>query len=415
MLRLGLNVLLLASLTSVSTTALGGDKDCWDQGEAQPCYVTDVAVTVDLPSGWKTSLWSDWEFKARAKDKTVMMDLFYTDYQVVVDDAAVSAWAAVHGDRLTDLDGTEIETARTAVSTVNGLETGHVELTYTFAGSRAQGVWFARIFPVSGKMLHVATIAQRGNSAKARRALDQIIAGLELGHPAQPTDDLAGVVKAQPGFEADLPPGWRQPLPAEMSMVRHLAAKTGQSKIDGEKCWVAVRPVAVGEPDLMLFCKAHWFLDPIDEHSWAGVEQQVHARFFGKSPKPVQTAEQINVGDRVGFLYSPQAAERAIRVAVASFDQGIVVGWGLAQVARTQELDGAIRQTLADTRFTGPEGGAPIHGGVHWIHYYATYRNTDPVVVGPLLFLVVLLGLGLKRLLKRAPTAPDDGFISEEP
>jgi len=343
-----------------------------------------------------------------------MMELFFSEYQVVIDDAAVGAWASMHTERLEDLNTTDFKISRQAVGVAEGTPTGILEIGFEFSGTRSQGVWYARIVPVAGKMLHVATIASKRNAAKARRAIDQLMDGLEYGHPAQSTEELYGVITAEPEFEADLPAGWRKPVVAETAAVRELAAKTGESNIDGEKCWVAIQTVPVGDPDLMLFCKAHWFLDPIDDHSWAGVEEEVHARFFGKSPEPVEHGEQISVGDRMGFLYRPAAPGMTLRLAVASFDKGVVVGWGLAQADRAEIFDAAFLETLKSTRFTGPEGGAPIHGGLHWIHYWSTYRRTDPVLLGPLFLVFVLLGLGLKRLLKKPePVAEADGFIDE--
>jgi len=263
-------------------------------------------------------------------------------------------------------------------------------------------------------MVHIATIASKRNSASARRSLEQLLDGLEYQHPAEPTEALSGTISAEPEFEADLPEGWRKPVPAETAAVRDLAAKTGQSNVDGEKCWVAIRPQPLGDPDLMLFCKAHWFLDPIDTYSWKGVERQVHERFFGKSPEPVEAAEEATVGDRMGFLYRPPANDRALRLALASFDKGVIVGWGLAQSERDEALHASFVETLKGTRFTGPDGGAPIHGGVHLINYWTSYRRSSPIVWGPVLLLLGAVIFGLKRLKQSNATFDeDDGFIDE--
>ena len=73
-------------------------------------------------------------------------------------------------------------------------------------------------------------------------------------------------------------------------------------------------------------------------------------------------------------------------MAVAPYDQGVVVGWARAQSDRAAQLEEDFRTVLTGARFTGPNGGEqPVGGLGGWFVYSIRYRPTNPLFLGPVL------------------------------
>ena len=374
--------------------------------EDEPYYMADVQATVNLPPNWKMTRWSDWDFKAESKRRGVIMWLSKTPYQVSPDDESAAAWAKMHAEQLEDEKAGDIKATRIDITEFGGHPTAEIDMTFRFNGNGPAGVFRAMAVPAAGKVIHVSTLAAARNTRFAEEDLRFIVENLEIAVPAAPLDDLFGHAESSAGFSADLPPGWRLPTDAEFTSVKGLVDKTGQAKFDPDQCWVAIRPLALLEPDLMVFCRMGWYMNPVDEHSWAGEEEGVRSRFFGKTP--VDASEEVSVADRKGFLYAPDTPVHALRMSVIPYDQGVLVGWGLAEKSREDALDVAFRATLASTHFSGPDGGKPRIGLAQWMAYAWQYRKTDPLFFGPALLFMVLFGVGIVKLARKKPPVYDD-------
>ncbi len=378
--------------------------------EDEPYYMADVQATVNMPPRWSVlpQGWADWYFKGQSGDKAVQMRLFFTPFQLPPDTAVAQAWAKMHAERLDEVKAGEIEATRTELTTRFGRPCAEIDLAFRFDGDGPKGVYYAVAFPASGKVIHLATLAAARNEKRARKDLDFLLQNLEVEKEAVSLKGLDGKAVSPAAFQSSLPPGWRQPLKVELTALGELAGKTGQGRYDEEVCWTAIQPLPEGDPDFMLFCQVGLYLPKVDEHSWEGVEPQVQERFFGKSAVEVPHAERVQASNRMGFLYRPPAQSESVLMAVAPYDQGVLVAWGLAQKQRAQELETAMLATLASTRFTGPEGGHPPIGFAGWLTYSIKYRPTNPFFLGPVLFVLGLVGFVVIKLARYKPPTIDD-------
>ena len=176
----------------------------------------------------------------------------------------------------------------------------------------------------------------------------------------------------------------------------------GIEEID-RSCVVGVRVRAVDNPDVTLLCPTALHLDPLDEHSFEGVEAILHEQFFGRAKAEVPVGEAVTIGDRMGVYFRPPAATGSFRLASAPYDQGMLTWWGVG----SDGLDADLMKMQSSVAFTGPNGGAPIVRADRWLSYYLTYRPTSPLVLGPLVLLVGLIGGAIALARRRKPAYED--------
>ena len=137
------------------------------------------------------------------------------------------------------------------------------------------------------------------------------------------------------------------------------------------------------------------------------VEAELHERFFGRSDTPVDQGTPADVGDRMGVFFQPPVAGGPVRLALAPFEGSMMQLWALGSTLDDAGLDAAVRHTLGSTTFTGPDGGAPIIGFDKRVSYYLSYRPTSPLVLGPGLLPVALVGAGVAAARRRKPAYED--------
>ena len=65
---------------------------------------------------------------------------------------------------------------------------------------------------------------------------------------------------------------------------------------------------------IIFACRSQYYVGPLDEYSFSGVEAEVHERWFGRSEKPVPTAGQVQIGDRTGLYFMPPVATNPVRM-----------------------------------------------------------------------------------------------------
>jgi len=279
-------------------------------------------------------------------------------------------------------------------------------MAYDLSISGGQGVAYAAAFTGAGSTVFLRVVAAKKQSRQAEADLRSTLDSLVLDKG--PLDTGSGALETAAGFTAQLPEGWRAPLRDELDRVRAVTKKVGEEGLAADDCWVGVRPPATGEPDVIFACRSQYWIGPLDEHSFDAVEAEVHERWFGRSEKPVPKAGQVRVGDRVGLYFMPPVAANPVRLAMAPFDGGMMVMWGLAGQLDESGLDAAMNAILPTVGFTGPDGGAPVIGADKWAAYYLRHRPTSPWVLGPGLTLLALVGGGVAMSRRRRPGLDDE-------
>lgn len=366
--------------------------------------MNDAGITLNLAPSWEMTRWSDWDFKAKTRDG-VQVKVWTTPFQVEVTEEAVQAWAGMYAAEMEGEGFAEVKVVSAKVTTVAGRPTGSVKLSMQpRSGGPMKAVLNAMSFTGNAQVIHAYSIALARLDDKAERALMELASGLEV--TKKPVEIKDGAVSTAAGFGATLPPGWRAPLPEELTATIAVTSKAGEEELDPAKCWVAIRPPPVGEPDVIYACTAALYLGPVDEHSFAGVEPEVREKFFGRVDPPVPAAESVAVGDRTGFYFRPGGGEKPIRLAVAPYGAGqVMMMWGLARNLDAAGLDAAMQQVLPKVTFSGENGGQPIIGLDRKVGYYLKYRTFSPIVMGPALLLLAFVGLVVRALGKKPTPA----------
>ncbi|MEL6344243.1 MAG: hypothetical protein AAFV53_14085 [Myxococcota bacterium] len=345
----------------------------------------NLGGAVNLPKGWElmSGGWSDDAFKAQKANKHVLMRVWHTPYQPEITEDAARAWAEMFISGFEAQSGIKnVKVDRASVITLADRPTTQAWLSGAFKdGTPIVGTVLS--FASGGKTVHVRTMGRANFKAEIEADARMLAETMTVDAGAL---DAETALKSG-GFTATLPDGWRTPFDAELPHIKKITARLGEENLNPERCFVGIHPRAAADPDVLFSCEMYLHVGPVDEHSFAGVEAEVHEEFFGSSEKPVAAAEPVTVGDRMGFYYSPRDG---VRLALAPYDKGMMTTWGLAGGEASDGLDEAIKATLGTVNFTGPEGGAPIIAPDKWVMYYIRYRPTSPPV---LLGGVVLLGL----------------------
>ena len=294
--------LALAPLASSPAFAQGAD------GYA----MNDLGGTVTLPKGYASELWTDAELKAKHPGGRILK-IWLHPWQVEVDDAASKSWAerVKSGLEAEGVQGVELTTRE--VTEIGGRKTAW--LSYDLDISGGKGVAYAAAFTGSGNTVFIRLVAAKRRARQAEADLRGTLEALAL--EKGPLDTGTGEVETAAGFKARLPDGWRAPLRDELDLVRKVTSKVGEEGLASDDCWVGVRPPAVGDPDVIFACRSQYYIGPLDEYSFDGVEAEVHERWFGRSEKPVPEAGQVQIGDRVGLYYMPPVSTNPVRLAMA--------------------------------------------------------------------------------------------------
>ena len=374
------------------------------QAEDDHWALTDAGWGVKLPAGWEVPSggWSDWALKAKHSDGSVLQ-IWVTPYQLPVTKDNVAAWAKMYEEQIAAEARAEVSVVDQEVIELGGRKTGHVTLQVVVKGGK--GV--AEVYAVegAGHTVHARVVTGQRKAKVATGALRELVESVRIDQKPYTTKG-GKIASDKGGFEVTLPDDWREPLRAEDDEVAKVVGTIGIEEIDRTTCVVGVRPKAVANPDVTLLCPTPLHLDPLDEHSFEGVEAQLHERFFGRAKAEVPVGEAVTIGDRLGVYFRPPASTGAFRLAIAPYDQGMLTWWGVGGGEAT-DLDASLVKMQADVSFTGPNAGAPIIRADRWISYYLTYRPTSPMVLGPLVALVGLIGGSIALARRRKPSYDD--------
>ena len=376
--------------------------------EADGYGMADVGATAWLPDGWTSITWADWELIAESKDRSVRLKLWTTPFQVTPDDASARAWADLAATQYQAQGHVDVGVVATGVREQAGRPTAWATLQFKFAEDKRQsGVVYLRSVAGAGQVIHISTLASARNSKAAEAAADAIVDRLRLDKV--PLDTSGDRVESAAGFAATLPTGWRTPLEPELGKLREATAVVGEEKLDPARCWAALRPPPRGDkPDVIFACQLGVHLDPVDARSFADIEAELHARFFGRSDNPVPAATPVTVGDRMGFYFRPPVKTEAVRLVLAPYNGGLMMLWGLSGHLDEAGLDSALTALLPTVTFTADGGGQPIIGIDRRVAYYLKWHPTSPMVLGPAALLAALV-IGGVALSRRAKPDPLDG------
>jgi hypothetical protein len=392
-------VLLLAAGLGAPLARAGDEKDGYG--------MADVGATAWLPPGWSSVSWADHQLVAESGDRSIRLRLWTTPFQVRPDEAAARAWAdAVVADYQGQGHG-EVGVVESGLREQAGRPTAWARLRFQFQEDpRQTGIVHLRSVEGAGQVIHLSALSAARNAAAAEAAIDRILGELRLDKP--PLDTSGDQVETAAGFAATLPAGWRAPLAPELPLVRKATAALGEDALPPERCWAGIRPPLQGErPDVVFACQLGLHLDPVDAHSFADIEAELHTRFFGRADEPVPAAAPVQVGDRMGFLWAPPVKGDAVRLVLAPYDGGTMMLWGLGAQLDGAALDGALQALLPTVRFTGEGGGHPIIGFDRRVATSGSRRRSSPLVIGPALLLLALVGAGV-ALARRPRKDPFD-------
>lgn len=394
--------LALPLVLALLTTPAQADDDHW--------VLADAGWGVKLPAGWDVPSggWSDWALKAKHRDGSVLQ-IWVTPFQVPVTKDNVAAWAKMYEDQIAAEAKADVRVVSQEVIDLGGRKTGHVTLKVVVKGGK--GV--AEVYAVegTGHTVHARVVTGERKAKVATKALRALVESVRIDQTPYPTKS-GTIASEKGGFEVTLPDEWRAPLQAEDDEIAKIVGAIGIEEIDRTTCVVGVRPRAVDNPDVTLLCPTPLHLDPLDEYSFEGIEAQLHERFFGRAKAEVPTGEAVTIGDRMGVYFRPPAATGAFRLAIAPYDQGMLTWWGVGggkatDPERGSDLDASLMKMQAEVTFTGPNAGAPIIRADRWISYYLSYRPTSPMVLGPLVALVGMIGGAIALARRRKPSYED--------
>jgi len=367
----------------------------------------DVGGTVEIPDTWAPKSWTNWDFEADSKDNTLKMRLWMSDYQVALDEAAGTAFSVDYGRRLTKLGAKDPRETSSRIDTTAGRRTLWTTTEFQF-GSGKPGVAQAAVFAGRGHMIHIRVLGNIRNQSRGKAALQTFVETFKL-KLVPSTEETE--VSSKDGFSTTLPEGWRAPIGGEVERVRSVTDQVMGAESGTAKCWVGIRPVAIGSPDVMLGCMRPWFGGPVDEHSLASVDEEIGTLLFREARAKIPAAEGVPVGDRFGLMYRPREGDNPIRMVVAPYEKGLVTLTAVGEGLDGEALDVSIRSAAKGTTFSGPNGGKPIIRADRLVGYYLVHRTTSPIVLGPILGLIGLIGFFATR--RRRVTDDDWNDVTE--
>lgn len=374
--------LFLAALLSCSLPSLAA-------GANEEFLLGDVGVRIDLPAGWNMLRWSDWDFKAESADGQLKLFAWATPVQQELVEADVDGFVGVHRAKVEELHGSDPAVRSAVLEEVAGRRVVRSEIEFTYTGD-LRGVLVSATVPVEGQMFHVSLLTAKARSARANEAMSRLLEALDVQKAPAPVEANAAVQVE--GMSTRLPDGWRIPRPNEQEALKKAAQLVGVE--DLAPCWSAIHPRAGVEPDVMFSCPGGPVmgigLGLADAASFAEVEQGLRPRLFGEAPVP--PAEMVPLEGRVGFLYAPDlGADRALRMGVAAYGAGLARVWAHGKAEAAEELSVAVRAALTSASL---EGEYPVTVGERF-SYAAAYNPSSPLVLGPVLALLLMVGGGI--------------------
>ena len=367
------------TLTLLAGLLAGAPAFAQDGGEEAPEFLLgDLGVRIDLPKGWRMTKWADWEFKGESTAGDIFIVGWVTPIQSPITDPEI--WAQPYLDKAKEMGGSDPTVSKAEVADVSGRDVALIDLDLKFAEGKAKGNMYGGTFQVPGQMFHFALVSGQQRSKFAKKSRDELIKRMEILTPA-PELEFGATLEVD-GITTVLPDGWRVPLKQEMAGFNKRISKLQIE--DMSHCFLAFRPKGLGEPDAMVTCQVGKLLGVVDEYSFSGVDTIIQQSVFGGDLK--QTAKQVDLADRVGFVYDLSA--NGLAASIVPYDQGLSRTWVVGAADDPSITEAAEAAVKASTY-----SGAHPAGVGEQISYYITYRPFSPVVLCPGLCCLAFLGI----------------------
>jgi hypothetical protein len=379
---------MLAILVALQLAFAQGGAAAEEGRDAQGGYLmNDVGAWIYLPPGLEPDAggWSDTAFSAKTGDGGVELRLWLTDFQVPITMDSMQVWGKDYLTRVEDLGGKNAKITSAAVHDWGDKKGGEVAVEFDFK-ENIKGYAYHAILQSNAQMIHIRTLAAGRNGPHARELLEKVATGLK--RVKEPAPELRGELTSKAGFTVTVPEGWRAPIGPEVDKVLRRAESVGIDDIGEERCATAIVPPPAGELDVLLACRQKYFIGPVDEHSWKAEENGLYELYHFEEAK-IPHAEQVQVGDRLGFAYKAREGEKPMRLVVAPYDEGLLLLWGIAGSMDATHLDETMKATMASVKFTGPNGGQPVITLGNRLTYWVKHRPFSPQVLIPAFLAVV--------------------------
>jgi hypothetical protein len=327
---------------------------------------------------------------------------WYRPLQVLPTGADLDDWVTLYTLTAESMfQGTDVEVKSKEI----GKRHGHpsVEVDVAFDAGKNKGVRLLGTTVVAeGASFHVAVVGHSSKRGVARKRLDKIIEGLEIRSP-YPDGGFGGQIAAGEMLTTELTEYWREPLAGEKDLTLARAKDLGLATLSG--CWAAIHPRGPFKPDIAATCAVDHRLGPVDTYSFGDEQQALKEKLFGSTPVP--DAEMLELGDRTGFLFKPDAGELALFVAIAAHGDGLTRTFVLGPKSEAARLEEEARALMSATNWAT----VPEFKPGQWAAYYVSYKPWHPFVWGPVCCsLGALGGIGALVLfgLRRQGSGYDD-------
>lgn len=372
--------LLLATTTAAAATEQDGTY-----------ALPDVGVTLRLP-GWHMSRWSDWDFRGRTQDGSVLISAWSTPFELPIDTNHAEGVREAWRKKLVEEEGaSDVAFGSSKVSTIDGRPTLLAEATITLPGG-TKAVFEGAAFATQGHTAYVGTYAASSNAGRALAARERALASLSVEKAAsQPS---TGGLLEHPMFTLDLPAGWRAPLESESFDASGLYTRTGVK--DPAACAVAINPVAPGQADVLLACTDGPKLTIVDQYSFDDESILFASGLFGKAASTLSRAEPLETKSGLAIL---QRAKEGLYVAGLPYRDGTLVAWVAGEAHRDAEIVAAARSTLSTWTLTDVAVPQPSFGAT--VAHVLAYRPTHPAVLAAAALAAGILGMFAKLIFAR--------------
>lgn len=341
----------------------------------------DLGVRLELDDAWTMQRWSDWDFRASIDGGAMVMFAWGTPIQSDITEDELALWVPVYETWLEEHTVKDVGEPVATVAELGGRTVARIDVPFGAPGGRKRLLTGATV-PLAGQMLHLALTSDVKQADTASARIASIVADLD---PATPVPTLEGAQEVSAaGMSLTLPSGWRVPLRNELKAVTPRAGEMGVD--DLADCWSAIRPRGPGEPDVMFACQGGMFLGVVDALSFADAEVLLRPKLFGAAE--VAPATMVALPDRVGFLYTPDIGGRALAMGVVPYGPGVARVWAMGGKAHAEALATSVTAALSGAEL---EGEHPASIGER-ASYYLAYQPFSPMVLGPLLGLIAVVG-----------------------
>ena len=135
---------------------------------AEPFLMNDVGGTLMLPAGFEMVRWSDWDFKAKGANGTLMYKLWLTPYQAPINEVTGAVFADEYVRKLGNEGGGDGELQRTEIKTLGGRDVVISEIVFKAKGGKVLKV-STSVRPWQVRVRQSTAVSSRQSATRRRR------------------------------------------------------------------------------------------------------------------------------------------------------------------------------------------------------------------------------------------------------